>query len=589
MKKSNITTTDKPKKKRKLSMPATMTILLIVLAAAVLLTWIVPSGYYGPDESFHSSSEPIGFFDIFSAVGHGFIDSASLVFFLFGIGAFINMIIKTEAMESSIGALMKKMKGREIYAIPVLITFFALGGTIYGMAEETLAFYAVILPVFILAGYDAMTGVFVILLGSTAGFVGATINPFSIGVAVDAMPKDTVGASIGEGMLFRWIAFFTFLLITIIFTVWYALRVKKNKEKSGVSHLYEEHLEDAKKVYDMNAIPEFTTRRKIIMVLAGFSFFLMIFALIPWNDLGVSVFTDFHNLLQDNVPWLFAPVSFGWFGLGEWYFIELGVFFFIATVVVGLIGGKKEKEIVSITVDGASDMVGLGLIVGVARGVALVMGGKEFVMELDQTEGTIFVDGQEEISTIINDILLESRVGGVPTTEGWIINATKVETIGGVEVTTYLDYYVWNPDINSVEVLGVSVANTLLDSSASVLSGLEGNHYGYNILLYILYIPLAVLIPSTSGLALTTMSIIGPLGESLVGSAASSVTMYSFAIGFVGYIAPTSIVVMGGLALAKVPYVCYLRSVAWFMVILFVTTIGLILIGSAGDGFLINL
>ncbi len=586
MKKSSTKTSDKSNKKRKWSMPASITILLVILAIVVMVTWVVPSGYYGPDGSFHTSNEPIGFFDLFSAVAYGFLDSAGLIFFLFGIGAFISMTLKTEAMEASLGALMKKMNGKEIWTIPVLTIFFAFGGTIYGMGEETLAFYAVILPVFILAGYDAMVGVFIILLGSTAGFMASTINPFSIGVAAEAIPEGTNGGAISDGMLFRWMAFFVFVSITIIFIVWYAKRVKKNKEKSGVSALYDEHLEDAKKVYDMDAIPEFTTKRKIIMAIASFSMFFMVFALIPWEDLGVNIFRDLHSTLQNNVPWLFAPVGFGWSEVGQWYFIELGVFFFIGTVLIGLIGGKKEKEIVSITVNGAAEMIEVGLVISVARGVAIVLGGKEFIMELNQTEGTISIDGQEEMTTIINDILLGDRINGIPVTEGWVINATSVETIGGVEVITYLDYYVFADDAGALDV---SVANTLLDSSASALSGLEGNHYAYNILLYLLYMPLSFLIPSSSGLALTTMSIIGPLGDSLVGSATSSVTMYSFSIGFVGYVAPTSGVVMGGLALAKVPYGNYLKSIAWYMAIIFVTTIGLILIGSAGDGALINM
>ncbi len=586
MKKSNTKTTDKTKTKKKWTMPTSMTILLVILGLVVILTWIVPSGYYGPDGEFHTSSEPVGFFDIFSAVAYGFLDSASLVFFLFGIGAFINMVVKTEAMEASIGSLMKKMNGKEIFAIPLLMTFFAFGGTVYGMAEETLAFYAILVPIFIIAGYDALTGVFVILLGAGSGVLTSTINPFSIGAAVDAMPTDTIGGSVSEGMAFRWMAFVVFLSIAISFVVWYALRVKKNKEKSGVIDLYDQHLEDAKKTYDMEALPKLTTKRKIIMAIAGFAMLFMVFALIPWNKLGVGEFDTIHDWLQGNVPWLFAPVGFGWSSLGNWYFIELGVFFFIAAVIIGLIGGKKEKEIVSISVNGASDMLNVALVISVARGVSVVLGGKEFVMELDQTEGTILIKGEEEITAIINNALLENRINGIPVTQGWVINATSVETIGGVEVTTYLDYYVF---ADGAGTLNVSLANTLLDSSANALSGLEGNHYGYNILLYILYIPLAFLIPSTSGLAGATMGIIGPLGETLVGSAASSVTMFAFASGIVNFITPTSGVIMGGLAVAKVPYGSYLKTVGAFIGVVFVTTIGLILIGSAGDGFLINL
>ena len=577
---NNIKTTDNTKKKRKLSMPTPITILLVLLAVIVMVTWVIPSGYYAPDGKFHTSSEPVGLFDVFSAAAYGFLDSASLLFLLFGMGAFINMTLKTEAMEASLGSFMKKMDGKEILVIPIFMTIFALAGTLFGIAEETLAFFPIIVPIFIVAGYDALTGVFIILLGAGTGSLASTINPFSVGSAIDAIPTTGIGdnavpitgATIAEGMLFRWISFFVLLSIAISFVVWYALRVKKNKAKSGVSHLHDEHLEEAKKIYHMDAIPKFTTTRKIIMTIAMFALLFMVIALIPWNDLGVSMFEDLHVSIQENVPWLLSSSGFGWSALGSWNFIELGVFFFIVAVIIGLIAGKKEKEIISIASSGASSMMGVGLVISVARGVAVVIGGKELVVALDQSDGTIAIAGEAEISKIINDIqqgYIESGSG-----EGWVIKEEGTE------------FYVWAD--NNHSTLNVSLANTILDLTSDALSEMEGNHYRYNISLYFLYIPLAFLIPSTTGLATATMNIIGPLGENMVGSAASSITMYSFAVGLVNYVTPTSAVLMGGLALAKVPYGNYLKSVGRFVGIILVASIILILIGSAGGGALIN-
>ncbi|RKX64983.1 MAG: hypothetical protein DRP42_05570 [Tenericutes bacterium] len=161
------------------------------------------------------------------AIGEGFMSSAGLIFFLFGIGAFMNVVIKSKSMEAAVGGLLKKTKGKEIMIIPILMIFFAAGGTVYGMAEETLVFYAILVPVFLLAGFDSLTAVFTILLGAGVGVAASTVNPFAIGAAIDAIPGVTT--SLGDGMMFRFISVAIFASLAISFVMIRAKKIQQGK------------------------------------------------------------------------------------------------------------------------------------------------------------------------------------------------------------------------------------------------------------------------------------------------------------------------------------------------------------------------
>ena len=114
------------------------------------------------------------------------------------IGGFLGVTMRTGAIQAGIGRLVARLRGRERWMIPILMTVFALGGTTYGMAEESLAFYALVIAVMIAAGYDALTGAAVVLLGCGIGTFGSTINPFATGIA-----SGFAGVSISDGLVLR--------------------------------------------------------------------------------------------------------------------------------------------------------------------------------------------------------------------------------------------------------------------------------------------------------------------------------------------------------------------------------------------------
>ena len=124
--------------------------------------------------------------------------AVDIALFILVIGGFLGVTMKTGAIQAGIGSLVVRMKGRERWLIPVLMFVFALGGTSYGMAEESLAFYALVITVMVAAGYDTLTGAAVVLLGCGIGVLGSTVNPFATGIA-----SGIAGVPISEGLIGR--------------------------------------------------------------------------------------------------------------------------------------------------------------------------------------------------------------------------------------------------------------------------------------------------------------------------------------------------------------------------------------------------
>jgi uncharacterized ion transporter superfamily protein YfcC len=221
---------------------------------------------------------------------------------------------------------------------------FAIGGTTYGMAEETLAFYGLIVAVMIAAGYDSLTGVAVVMLGAGIGTLASTINPFATGVA-----SAFAGVSVADGLVSRLVILIVGTLIGIWFVTRYAEKVRADPSKSLVYDQKEENEKHFLKEMDMETLPELTAKRKWILFLFGLAFLVMIFGVIPWNDLGIGL------------PQL------------DWWFGEFSALFLFFAIVIGFVGRMGETEISETFVNGARDMLGVALIIGVARGVSVIM------------------------------------------------------------------------------------------------------------------------------------------------------------------------------------------------------------------------
>ena len=479
------------KTKKKFVFPSAFTILFLLLVLIAAATWFVPAGSYdydadgapipgtyhtveanpqkllksalmGPVTGMYGIQGEDGSVDVWNyGELFGAIDVAMFVLI---IGGFLGVTMKTGAINAGIARVVVTLKGKEKWMFPILMTIFAIGGTSYGMAEETIAFYALIITVMLAAGYDSLSAGALILLGAGIGTLGSTVNPFATGIA-----SGFAGTTISDGLAGRLVLLVVGTAIGIWFVMRYAEKVKQDASKSLV---YEDKAEIEKafapKEGEGNEFGEFTTRHKVILFFFTFAFVTMVYGVIPWEDLGIAIPT--------------------WW----WWFPEMTANFLFFGILIGLVGRLSEKDLVNTFVDGARDMVGVALIIGVARGITVIM-----------TNG------------LITDTVLY-----------WAEQAT---------------------------------------------AGLSG--VGFILVTYFLYIPLSFLIPSSSGLATVSMPIMAPLATFAGVPSYLVVTAYQAASGLVNLVTPTSAVVMGGLAIARVGYGVWWKFVGLLLVLLMVLTI----------------
>ena len=157
----------------------------------------------------------------------GFYDAVDVALFILMVGGFLGVVMATGAIDAGVSNVVRLLGGKEIFLIPVLMLLFSLGGTSFGMWEETMAFYPLLIPVFIAAGYDALVGISVVLLGSGAGVLASTVNPFATGIA-----SGFAGVSLGDGLMVRILMLVVFDLAAMWYVMAYAARVRSHPERS---------------------------------------------------------------------------------------------------------------------------------------------------------------------------------------------------------------------------------------------------------------------------------------------------------------------------------------------------------------------
>ena len=440
--------------------PSAFTILFGLIILVAVLTWIIPAGQYaripsellGKDVPVAGSyapteANPQGVFEVLLAPIAGFYDPVAYTanaidvsLFVLIIGGFIGVVTATGAIDAGIARAMVRLKGRETWMIPFLMALFALGGTTYGMAEETLAFYVLLIPVMIAARFDALTAVAVILLGAGVGVIGSTINAFSTVIASDA-----AGVTFADGLGLRLAILGLCWAVTVAFVMRYAARVRADPTKSLV---YDKKA--ANEAHFLKETPaeaaSFTGLHKVVLILFALTFGVMI-----W---GVS--------------------------LGGWWMAEMSGLFLAAAIIVGIVARLGEVKLVEAFVNGARELLGVALIIGLARGIVVVM------------------DAGHITDTILH--AAEQSVAGLPRT-------------------------------------------------------------AFILVVYWIEVGMSFFVPSTSGLAVLSMPILAPLGDFAGVKRELVVTAFATASGMVNLITPTSAVVMGGLAIGRVPYERWLRFV----------------------------
>lgn len=373
--------------KKKLSFPTAYTILFIVAVLVAGLTWIMPAGKYdslaydsgsnvfivtgatGDTSEYPASqatldefgikaelskfvdgdiykpvgipgtyteleSNPQGLKELFQAPIEGMYEGVDIIIFILIIGGFIGVINHTGAFDSGIAHLAKNLNGKEKWLIIIITSLIALGGTSFGLAEETIAFYPILVPVFLAVGYDAMVAVAAIYVGSSIGTMASTVNPFAT-----IMASNAAGINWTTGIIGRTVMLVVGTGICIAYIIRYAERVKKDPRRSLIYSQKEEI--EAKFLHESKDkdVKPFDTRTRLVLTIFGGAFIVMIY--------GVSK-------------------------LG-WWFLEMTTLFFVASVIVAFIEKIDEKAFVGEFLNGARDLLGVAIIVGVARGVTLIM------------------------------------------------------------------------------------------------------------------------------------------------------------------------------------------------------------------------
>ena len=362
--------TETAKKKR--GMPSSFTILLALLAIVAVITVIVSGTSGGAVAAARLS-------DFCTAPIKGFADALPVCLFVMILGGFLGMMTETGALDNGIAVLVQKLKGNEIMLIPVLMLIFSLGGTTYGMCEETVPFYALLAATMMAAGFDPMVGAATVLLGAGCGCLGSTVNPFAVGAAVDALTG--VGIEVNQSIIIGLgaVLWIVTTAMSIVFVMNYAKKVKADK---GSTILSMQELKDAEEAHgkaasEVHKEVKLTGRQKGVLIAFAFTFVVMIVGFIPLADLneGVANFFDAGAVYDADGN----AVVQGWSALitglpiGQWYFDEASTWFFLMAVLIGIIGGLSEKQIVNTFITGAADMMSVVLVIALARGISVLM------------------------------------------------------------------------------------------------------------------------------------------------------------------------------------------------------------------------
>ena len=270
----------------------------------------------------------------FTSQVQGIAQSVDIIAFVLILGGCIGVVHTNGAINSGMQALSKRIKGKQVLLIVLVMGLISLGGTTFGLAEETMAMYPILIPVFLIAGYDTMTVLGTIFLGTSIGTMISTINPFSTIIA-----SNTAGVNFARALPLRATMWVICTVIGMLYVIHYAEKVRKDPSKSVV---YDQYESDRKKYLndtDLNKPANFTWQQKLTLTIFAVAFIVMI-----WG-------------VQQK----------------GWYFTEISVVFLAAGYLMAIFSGLSEHKVVNAFVSGAADLLGVALTIGLARAVSIVM------------------------------------------------------------------------------------------------------------------------------------------------------------------------------------------------------------------------
>ncbi len=349
---------------------------------------------------------PQGLLSVIMAPVEGVMDTVDIMVFVLILGGIIGLINKTGTFDAGIAALSRKTKGKEFLLVTFVSILIALGGTTFGLAEETIALYPILMPIFIASGYDAIVCIAAIYMGSSIGTMFSTVNPFSVAIASNA-----AGISFKEGLVFRVVSLILAMAITLIYIYRYAKKVKKDPKNSIIYEDMDRIEEKFLKDYNPENVIPFNWRRMLILLV-----FLSAFPIMIW---GVST--------------------------GRWWFPEMSGLFLAVAIIIMFLSGFSEKEAVNTFLEGAADLIGVVLIIGVARAINIVMDKGMISDTLLYYTSSIIKNMNAGVFSVVQMILFSILGFFVPSSSGLAtlsmpIMAPLADTVGlsrAVVVTAY--------------------------------------------------------------------------------------------------------------------------------------------------------
>ncbi|MFZ0530231.1 MAG: Na+/H+ antiporter NhaC family protein [Propionicimonas sp.] len=411
-------------RKRQAGFPSPLAILLLVMVGVWLLALVIPSGLYELDDSgapiagtYHVVDSPLDFGGrvrdlLLAPVNglYGILDPASgqvgpfnsgwmfgsvqVFLFILAIGGFMTVVFKTGSLDLGISRLAHRFASRGPALIVVLAVLFGFLGSVMSWSDESLGFYALLVPLLLALGYDRMTAVAVITVAPFVGAIGSTVTPFRIGVGSDA-----AGVSIADGLGLRLLLFVASMALLIVYLLRYAKRVKQNPELALVPHDPEDDELVAAGASD--DLPRLTGRDKAVIGLLAFTFALLVFSIVPWGSI-------LNNTAIDPVTHESVNSPFAW-ELG-WWLPELSAMFMVMAIVVALVARLGEAETARTFLKGMADFSGPAALVMVARGVAVILNNTKTIDTiLNSMEGV--VHGRSSVGFILLLALVSLPLG----------------------------------------------------------------------------------------------------------------------------------------------------------------------------------
>ncbi len=330
----------------KLKAPNTFLIIFSLVIVAAISTWIVPAGEFETTVKngreivvsgsyHHVEPNPQGIFDVLTAPIKGFIDAALIIGFVLIVGGAFGIFAKTEAVDAGIKAIAKAHSNSALIRkllIPIFMIIFSLGGSVFGMGEEVIPFILIFVPMALMLGYDSITGVAIPFVGAGAGFAGAFINPFTLGIAQGIAELPPL-----SGIEYRIIVWIILTAIAIYFVMKYADRIKIKPELS-LTYKMDQRKRENLHVSELENFKGIDSKHKWVLFIFLAGLIVLVFGVIVYG----------------------------------WYIAEISAVFFATGIVVGIVGRLTVNEITDSFLQGAKDLMATAIIIALARGILII-------------------------------------------------------------------------------------------------------------------------------------------------------------------------------------------------------------------------